>query len=58
MSGSVFNPIHVNESENGENQWRNGDFRTKDSQRYTAGQSAVFHRAQKNEKINLVLFFV
>ena len=46
MSEPVFEPIHINESENGENQWRNGGFLIKDGKRYAAGQSAVFHRAQ------------
>ena len=58
MSEPVFEPIHINESENSENQWRNGSFLIKDGKRYAAGQSAVFHRAQKNKQINFVFLSV
>jgi hypothetical protein len=53
MSEPVSKPIHINESEYGENQWRNGGFLIKDGKRYAAGQSAVFHRAQQNKHINI-----
>ena len=54
MSHSVFKPIHINESENGENQWWNGSLLIKNGKRYTARQSAIFHRAKENKQINII----
>jgi hypothetical protein len=50
MPHFIFKPIHIDESENSENQRWKSSLLVKEDKRYAAGQSTVFHSAQKKKR--------
>ena len=54
MPHFIFKPIHIDESENSENQWWKSNFLVKEDKRYSTGQPAVFHSAQKKKRSNFI----